>query len=58
MPIQEMIQLTKETFEGEHNTDFSSIDRMDIINLAGIHKYNAISIFQRVIIVLRRYIIR
>ena len=30
---------------------------MDIINLAGIHKYNAVSIFQRVSLVLFRFII-
>lgn len=47
--VKDMIALTKEVFEGDHNTDFSSVDRMDIINLAGIHKYNALSVFQRVI---------
>lgn len=46
--VKDMIALTKEVFEGDHNTDFSSVDRMDIINLAGIHKYNALSVFQRV----------
>jgi hypothetical protein len=55
IPVQEMITLTKEVFEGNHhNGDFSSIDRMDIVNLAGIHKYNALTIFQRV----RRYLTR
>jgi hypothetical protein len=48
VPVQEMIALTKEIFEGDHNTEFSSVDRLDIINLAGIHKYNALSVFQRV----------
>jgi hypothetical protein len=43
-----MISTTKEVFEANHNADFSSVDRMDMINLAGIHKYNAINIFQRV----------
>lgn len=55
-----MIHLTKEIFEGmciwykiivgSYSSEFSSIDRMDIVNLAGIHKYNALTIFQRVII--------
>lgn len=51
-----MIALAKDIFEGTwfynwetHSSDFSSIDRMDIANLAGIHKYNALSIFQRVL---------
>jgi hypothetical protein len=48
VPLQEMISLTKEIFEGDHITEFSSVDRMDIINLAGIHKYNAVSVFNRV----------
>jgi hypothetical protein len=48
IPLQEMIALTKEIFEGDHITEFSSVDRMDIINLAGIHKYNAVSVFNRV----------
>ena len=51
-----MIHLTKEIFEGififkhlgTYSSDFTSIDRMDIVNLAGIHKYNALTIFQRV----------
>lgn len=29
---------------------------MDIVNLAGIHKYNALTIFQRVILCYLRYI--
>jgi hypothetical protein len=48
VPVQEMITITKEIFEGNHSADFSSVDRMDIVNLAGIHKYNALTIFQRV----------
>lgn len=57
----EMIGLTKEIFEGTHlwysgtySSDFSSIDRMDIVNLAGIHKYNALTIFQRVFLYLSK----
>jgi len=50
-----MIGLTKEVFEGNHNADFSSVDRLDIINLAGIHKYNALNVFQRVKIFLFRF---
>lgn len=57
LPVQEMIQLTKEIFEGDHSTEFSSVDRMDIINLAGIHKYNALTVFQRVIFDPFRYIL-
>ncbi len=37
---------------GTYSSDFSSIDRMDIVNLAGIHKYNALTIFQRVVYIL------
>lgn len=44
-----MIALTKEVFEGDYSNDFATVDRMDIIHLAGIHKYNALSVFQRVI---------
>jgi hypothetical protein len=55
--VQEMITLTKEVFEGNHNAEFQSIDRMDIVNLAGIHKYNALTIFQRVTLFLTRSII-
>lgn len=51
-----MINLTKEIFEWNHSSDFTSIDRMDIVNLAGIHKYNALSIFQRVILISNRFI--
>lgn len=56
IPVQEMINLTKEIFEWNHSSDFTSIDRMDIVNLAGIHKYNALSIFQRVNLHLNRFI--
>lgn len=57
-----MIALTKEIFEGSrfenlgnYSSDFNSINRMDIVNLAGIHKYNALTIFQRVLIVWVRF---
>ena len=48
LPHTDMILLTKEVFEGNHSSDFTSVDRMDIVHLAGIHKYNALHIFQRV----------
>lgn len=56
IPYQEMIALTKEVFQGNYGNDFTSIDRMDLINLAGIHKYNALSIFQRVLNNIYRFI--
>jgi hypothetical protein len=46
--VKEMISLAKEVFEGNYSSDFNSVDRMEIVNLAGVHKYNAVSIFQRV----------
>lgn len=31
-----------------HSPEYDSVDRMDIIGLAGVVKYNALSIFQRI----------
>lgn len=56
IPVKEMISLTREVFEGDHNSDFNTVDRMDMVNLAGIYKYNALSIFQRVHLSLSRSI--
>ncbi len=39
-------------FEANYSSDFYTVNRMDIINLAGTQKYNALGIFQRVIFIL------
>lgn len=46
--IQEMIALTKETFEAVYPSEYESVDRMSLIELAGVFKYNALTIFQRI----------
>ena len=45
IPINEMISLTRETFEGSYSSNLSSINKMDIVNLAGTQKFNTLAIF-------------
>ena len=46
--IQELITITKDTFEGTHSSEYDSVERRDMIGLGGVFKYNALTIFQRV----------
>lgn len=48
MSVQEIISITKEIFEAVYPSDYDSVDRMDMIELAGVFKYNALTVFQRV----------
>ena len=46
--VQEFAPLIKDTYEREYHGTYDDIDRKDMIGLAGIFKYNALTIFQRV----------
>lgn len=43
-----MIAVTKEIFEISYPAEYDSVDRMDMVELAGVFKYNALTVFQRV----------
>ena len=45
IPINEMISLTRDSFEGKYNSSMQSINKMDIVLLAGTQKFNTLSIF-------------
>lgn len=46
-----MIAVTKEIFEISYPAEYDSVDRMDMVELAGVFKYNALTVFQRVILI-------
>lgn len=46
--VQELMALTKDSFEANHSSEYESVERRDMIGLGGVFKYNALTIFQRV----------
>ena len=46
--VQELITITKDSFEANHSSEYESVERRDMIGLGGVFKYNALTIFQRV----------